>query len=623
METPKNEKSVGEIVRRAENDFINGTTTLSKYVNHSLNDTIERIHAYLNSKHISGEFDSLGRPKPFFQIGRAAANIWFRATDIDRRHIRGIATKSKDWINSFLITVHLRVWMRKANFGTFLNEWGRTLAQYGSAMVKFVENDDGLTISVVPWSRLIVDAVDADAYPKIEILELTIEQLYDRIETHGYDAKMVESLEDALKARETIGRKKKDTRNEFIKVYELHGKLSKKLITGNESDARVYAQQMHAVCFVAKRNGRKTEYDDFTLYKGLEKIDPFMLTHLMKEDDRTLAIGAIEHLFDAQWMVNHSMKSIQDQLDIASKLLFQTSDPQFLGMNALQAIENGQILIHQPNAPLTQIANNSHDTSSLRDFMQTWKNLGNEIVGISEAMLGAQPKSGTAWRQTEALLQENYSLFELFTENKGLQLETMFRTRIIPWIKRTQLDSKEEITDTLLAHEITQIDSRYIKSLSTTEVNKKIKEAMIRGELVTQEEKEVMLAKEREDIESALAQLGSQRFFKPSELSDKTWKEQLKDVEWDLEVDITGEGQNTQEILTTLATALKVVVTPGFEQNKRAQRVVGKILEQTGAMSPVEWDAMPKAEAQAAPTQQGTPDVSALATLKARDKNIQ
>jgi hypothetical protein len=129
MEIQTNSK-IGELVRKAETDFISGTTQTSKYVSESLYEDINRIEAYLNSKHISGETDSLGREKPFFNIVLAARNIWFRATDIDRKDIRVKATKRQDYIRTFLATIHLQDWMRRTNFGKFLNDWGITLASY-------------------------------------------------------------------------------------------------------------------------------------------------------------------------------------------------------------------------------------------------------------------------------------------------------------------------------------------------------------------------------------------------------------------------------------------------------------------------------------------------------------
>ena len=46
------ENDLYEIVRKMEQDDISGNTTISKYVNFSLRETIEKIDAYLNSKHI-------------------------------------------------------------------------------------------------------------------------------------------------------------------------------------------------------------------------------------------------------------------------------------------------------------------------------------------------------------------------------------------------------------------------------------------------------------------------------------------------------------------------------------------------------------------------------------------
>lgn len=585
-------KSIGEIVREQEQAYTTGVTQISKHVSYSMHEVLETIEAYINSKFTSGQTDSLGREKPFFNIVTAAVNIWYRATDIDRKHIRIKATKSKDWLDSFIATVHLQRWMRVARFGVFLNKWGRTLSKYGSALIKKVEKDGELFLEVIPWNRSLVDSVDIDAGPIIEVIERSASQLRERVDTHNYNASAVEELiETAQKARETKDRRRKDNLNNFIKIYEVHGVFEKSLWSEKKEDDGIYARQMHVISFVG--NGRKNgaEYRDFTLFKGLEKENPYKLTHLIEEDGRTLSKGAIEHLFEAQWMMNHTALQIKNQLDLASKLIFQTADVNFVGQNALAAIETGDILIHAPGQPINIIPNNAHDVTSLSNFSASWKTLANEIVGISEAMLGAAPKSGTAWRQTEAMLQESYNLFELMTENKGLAIEDMMREWIIPYLKK-KMDTSEEVSATLEQSDIDKIDPMYIKNLSVEEVNKKIKQMLIDGIVPTSMDREFMLAKAQSDVQETLAQLGDQRFFKPSELSDKTWKEQFKDLEWDCEVDVTGEATNVQEALATLNTALKVVVTPGFDQNKKAQAIVGKILEHSGAMSPIEYNAI-------------------------------
>ena len=611
------EQNICDLVRKMEEEDQTGDTVISKYVTFSLRETIEKIDAYLNSKHTSGETDSMDREKPFFNIVTAAVNIWYRATDLDRKNIKMKATKKGDTILAFVVTILLQEFMRKSSFGVFLNEWGRVLARYGSAIVKFVEKDGELHCEVMPWNRMIVDPVDFDNNMKVEKLWFTAAQLRGKKE---YDQVMVEDLIETKTSRETMDGQKTDNKSDYIELFEVHGNLPKYFLTGEENDEDVYVQQMHVISYIAKKEGAgagKDDYDEFTMYAGKEAKDPYMITHLIKEDGRTLAIGAVEHLFEAQWMQNHTVKSIKDQLDLASKLIFQTSDGNFVGQNALNAIETGDILIHEVNKPLTELNNSSHDISALQSFGNQWKMLGMEINGINEAMTTA-PKANTAWRQTQAALQEAHSLFELMTENKGLDAERMLREYIIPYLKK-QMDTSKEISAILDEHKIKKIDSMYVPAEATRRVNKNIIEDILRktpedlkaGKVFTPEMQQEQIAGEGEVIQTALNQFENQRFISPSEIDDDTWKKVLKDFEWDIEVDITGENKDSEAILTTLTTMLQTLASlQGQPMPPEMRLVFDKILEETAVISPVELGAVhQEAERAAPPPEQAPPEI--------------
>ena len=586
-------KELGELVRRNETNYISGITTISKYVEFDLAENINKIDAYINSKHISGPQDSMGRDKPFFNIVTAAINIWYRATDIDRKHIKVKANKSTDTIASFLATVHLQNWMRKVNYGAFLNEWGRSLARYGSSVVKHIESDGTLYPMVIPWNRLIVDPIDFDNDAVIEVLELTPAQLKMK---KGYDQEIVDKLLEARTARETLGKQRKDTKSNFIKLYEVHGKLPLSYLTGKEKDEDEYVQQMHVISFVAGRERGK--FDDFCLIKGREAKNPYMITHLIKEDGRTQSIGAVENLFESQWMVNHTAKQIKDQLDLASKLIFQTSDGNFVGQNALNAIETGDILIHNGNE-LTQVQNDSHDITSLQAYGAQWKALGSEINGISEAMMGQNAPSGTAWRAVEAQLEESHSLFEVMTENKGLHIEEMLRTYVIPHLKR-KMDTADEIGATLEDHDIQKIDAKYVPYEATKRLAKKLINQILATREIpkldgTEMEGEMMA------VEGELDEQGQQRFFKPDDIPDVVWKEIFKDLEWELEVDITGEQRQNANDMSTLAQVFQTLAgLQGQPLSPEAKMLLNKILTLTGTVSPAELSSM-KSNNQATP----------------------
>lgn len=599
------EKNLCDLVRKNELQFTSEESQLSKYVSISLYENINKIDAYLNSKHISGSEDSQGNEKPFFNIVTAARNIWMRATDIDRKNIKMRAVKTTDIFLDFLATRKLQDWMKKENFGEFLNEWGRTLASYGSAVAKFIETDGKLHSMVVPWNRLIVDQIDFDNDVVIEVMELTPAQLRKR----NYDKVQVENLIKAATTRKLADGTQQDNKTGYIKVYEVHGEMPLSYLKEGGSETE-YTQQMQVISFVAGKNNG--DYEDFTLYKGKEEKNPYMITHLIKEDGRTMAIGAVENLFEAQWMLNYTKKQIKDQLDLASKLIFQTSDPNYVGRNAMSDVDNGDVLVHAPNEPLTQLANNSHDITSLQNFGTEWKNLGSEINGISESMLGNAAPSGTAWRQVEALLQESHSLFELMTENKGIQLEKMLRLYIIPYLKK-QLDSTDEIVAVLEAYDIDRIDKKFIPYEATKRLaNKLINQIIETGEipLVTQDQ----IDTEEQGVKDDLVQQGTSRFFKPSELKDITWKQLFKDFEWEVEVDITGEQADNQSDMATLSTVFTTIAgNPQILENPKVQMLFNKILAKTGVVSPIELQEMGNMEVPAQPVQpQQTPNMQAL-----------
>lgn len=578
--------NICEMVRDLEQDYTFGKTKSSKYVEKSMYEDLCTIDAYLNSKHVSGPTDSLGREKPFFNIVTAAVNIWFRSTDIDTRNIKIKATKSGDVLAAFLATVHIQDWMRRENFAMFINDWGRALARYGSSVPKFVEKDGKLHCNVIPWQRLIVDPVDFENNIKVEILEYTEAQLYQQ---EGYDKEIVEKLCDAQSSRETIDGTDKDNKDNYIKLYEVHGLLPLSFLTDKEEDDDTYVQQMHVVSFIAGKE--KGEFDDYTLIKGKEAKDPYMLTHLIKEDGQTLSIGAVQHLFEAQWMMNHTAKSIKDYLDITSKLILQTSDGTFLNNNALTAIENGDILIHKPDQPITQVNMNPSNITALQSYGNQWKALSNELTGISESMLGNTAPSGTAWRQVEALLNESHSLFEVMTENKGLYIVKMFTDYIIPHIKK-RMDTSKEIAATLDEHDIKKIDAVFVKNISTEEVNRAVIETVLNGGAVTAEDQAALMATKADNYQKMLNDQGNQRFFVPSDVKDMTWKEVFKDLEWDLQVDVTGEGVD-KDMATTWNTLLAFYAKKqGMPLTPYEKLAVNKILMQTGSVSPMEISAV-------------------------------
>lgn len=583
-------RTVHEIIREAESTYLQGNTKLGQHVNWSMHDTIERIDAYLNSKHTSGDTDSLGREKPFFNIVTAAVNIWYRATDIDRKDIKFIPTTQKSMVLAFVANVLLQNWMNKNRFGHFLNAWGRALSRYGSAVPKFVEKGNELFASVVAWNRLIVDSVDFDALPRIEKFYKTPAQLRQIKE---YDQDVVSSLIEATVTRKTLDKHQQDNQNDFIELYEVHGLLDSHLLQDDPDDSLddseiVYLQQMHVVSYVREGGRRAKEFQDFTLFKGKEAKDPYMITHLIEEDGRTLAIGAVEYLFDAQWMQNHTIKNMKDTLDLSSRLIFQTADSHFVGRNVLTAIETGEIMIHEDGKPLERIANDKPDIVALQNFGQLWRNMAQEITSTPDVLRGNTLPSGTPYSLGAFQGANANSLFEIMTENKGLAIEDIMKTFVIPFLKK-QLRNKKEIVAILDDAGIQEIDSMYIPQEAIKRFNTRAKETILNGGIPSPFQPQ----QAQQQIQQEMASQGNKRFFVPSEIDDTTWSELFSDFEWDsIQVEVTNEQVDKREVLTTLNTVLQTIASnPMILNNPNSMQILSAILRHTGAISPIQLTA--------------------------------
>ena len=82
-------------------------------------------------------------------------------------------------------------------------------------------------------------------------------------------------------------------------------------------------RQMHVVVL---DESDKDKVEGVTLYAGLEDEDPYKYLPYEEVDGRGLGVGVIEDLFEAQVWTNYSVKQKKDMLDLAGKIIFQTTD---------------------------------------------------------------------------------------------------------------------------------------------------------------------------------------------------------------------------------------------------------------------------------------------------------
>lgn len=563
------DKSIFETIRDGEL-AMQQDVQISEHVTHNLYDTLATEDAYLNSVHTSGLTDSLGREKPFFNISVAAANIWWRATDVDTSRIMLLPPSLKKTIQTYAAYALLQNWIRRNNFGLFLNQWGLTLARHGSAVVKFIEVDKKLIASVVPWNRLIVDPIDFYALPRIEKFYKTPAQLKAMAtkghpDYAGYDVKAVQNLIENVTTRKTGRGNQKDNVSKFIELYEVHGELSEEMYKNGkgidvyEGDESNFFQQMHVVSFVKSDSG----FDDYTLFVGKEKQDPYMITHLIEEDGRTKGKGAVEYMFDNQWMVNHTMKNMKDYLDLASMIIFQTADQGFQGRNVITAMQTGDIF--QTQSPLSRVDNSVQNIGALTSYLNQWRVGGQDVSATPDALRGSTQPSGTSGLQVQSLQEQALSLFDMMVENKKMYLNTMLRKFILPNLKKN-MDTVEEVTAILADDDIKKLDASFVPQEARKQFDKAAADALFNMQVPPQFDPATAQA----NVQQSLIAQGNKRTFKPSDMEKKTWSESLKDFEWEVVIE-DGESADKRQLFGALQTFLQVVKNNALTAPELAQ----------------------------------------------------
>jgi hypothetical protein len=282
-------------------------------------------------------------------------NVATRATDLDTKDVK-IESERGAYAQSFLLTLKNRNWMKESGFPSFLNKMGHTRAKYGGVLVKKTEHDGELDLHVLRWRDLVTDQVHILSSPIIERHYYTPAELREK-DGDGWE-NIDEAIETAKKLKESTAAadsgKENKTPGSYIEVFEVHGVLPKSYLNDKYGTEEApygtetgYERQMHIVVIDESTAKKGEETKGVRLFSGRETECPYKYLPWEEVDGRGLGVGVVEDLFEAQVWTNDSVKKKKDILELAGKIIWQTSDQSIAAKNVLTDIENGTILQHR------------------------------------------------------------------------------------------------------------------------------------------------------------------------------------------------------------------------------------------------------------------------------------
>jgi hypothetical protein len=535
-------KSIYKFVAAQRDSYRSDTIEITEGYEFSQYETLRTIELYDNDRFLTGPKDSLDREKPFFNIVSFRKNVATRATDLDTKdvQIQSDRITKTSYAETFLLNIKSRNWMKLAGFATFLNRMGATRAKYGGVLVKKTEQDDDLGIHVVAWLNAITDQVDIRNGVKIE------RHYYNPAQLKTDVPKNWENIDDAIEAAQKYraaqaavqASQQNKTPGAYIEVFEVHGVLPTCFLAGKSGYADDYGsedeyeRQMHVVVLDCPD---KDKVEGVTLYAGIEDEDPYKYLSYEEVDGRGLGKGVVESLFEAQVWTNYSEKQKKDMLDLAGKIIFQTTDQNIAAKNVLTDMENGQIVTTMANTTLGRVDNGATSFTAFQALAADWDKQAERVSSTYGAITGETMPSGTPFRQVALLNQEAGSLFEYRREEAGIFIREIFLDWVLPFLVK-QLKKDKDLTATLEPEELEIVSD----AVANQEADKFAKERILGGKTVTPEEKQAVYGA----VKDASMQL-RRRSFKGV---DKLFSDWMGTVD----VITTGEQKNKAAMLETM-----------------------------------------------------------------------
>lgn len=539
---------------------------------------INTIEFYSNSKYLNGQRDELNREKPFFNILNAICDVENTAKDLDTKDINITSDDSNYYLESWLLSKDIQVWMKEADFAKTLNDMRDMHTRYGSLLVKKVvevDEESGskeLRLEMPEWKNLITDQVDILQGTIVETHWMTASQLSKKTE---WDKNAIKNVLQKLKGKGSGKR---------IPIYEVRGEFSKATYLNadgqkyTEKDELEFSYQLYYIAGNPVESGSQANFEAWqVLYceDNTERVYKYLARK--PRAGRAFGVGVFEEGEEAQVWTNDAVLKQYRAMEYTTKVIGQSASKKLKGRNLLTETDDGTILEHEDNKPITPL--NLLPSGGLQQYnalITQWYDQLEKTTSAYAAQRGETPPSGTPFRLQATILQQSSSVFKTLQQEMGIFITEIFEDWVIPYLA-SRLNQAHILAYDFSPEELKDIDEKF----SAKEANREAVSHILSGKILSQEDYDNFVSFYKDFIK----QTKSKRFIDIP-------KNFYKDLEAKVTINITGEQRNKAATLESLNNLLITLLNPAMANNPLAELITGKIAELSGAgISPVQISA--------------------------------
>lgn len=380
-----------------------------------LPDIIKTTDRYYNSKYETGETDSLGFRKFFYNIVKPACDVATKFIDIDTKDIRLIPSKSGQEIKLWILQRQLDQYMEDQEFGKLLNEVSDSFPKYGHIVIKKTKKPSNVYIGNLRLDPTVCRMEDSDFV--YEAIHMTEQEMLDM----GWD-------KDEIELAKSRGDEKS-----FL-VYETYTKTSdgwdRKFITD------VWAKKDGKGIVRTPENSINQEgfMPAIVLHEDKVKELPYLEAKWEEVPGRWLGRGFVEYLKDNQIATNEAENLERRGLLFKTLQLWQTRDESIGGENALSQLVNGTIL--QVESEITPVQKDNADLSALNNTRNRWDQNTSTKTFSGDVTRGENLPSRTPLGVVQAQVAQISSYYDKKVEVFGMLIKKLIRDEVIPSFKK-------------------------------------------------------------------------------------------------------------------------------------------------------------------------------------------
>lgn len=528
---------------------------------------IKTIEFYNSSRYLNGQKDELGREKPFMQILNAVCDVENSAKDIDTKDVQITSDDANHYLESWLLSKDVYVWMKESNFAKSLNDMRDTHTRYGSLLVKKILKDGELKLELPEWKNTLTDQVN--------IIKGAI------VETHWMTANEISKMSEWKDVGKVLDKIKGKGSSKRVPVFEIRGEFSQATykdamgLKYSDKDETEFSYQLYYVAGNPVESGKENFVDGCVMLyceDNTERVYKYLARK--PKAGRSFGVGVMEEGEEAQVWTNDAVLKQYRAMEYTTKVVGQTASKKLKGRNLLTETDDGTILETEEGKPITAL--NLLPSGGLQQYnalITQWYDQLQKTTSAYAAQRGETPPSGTPFRLQATILQQSNSVFKTLQQELGIFLTEIIEDWVLPYLA-SKLNREHILSYDFSPEELKEIDNKF----TAREANQRAIEEILSGKMVTQEQYDGWI----ENYDEFIKQTKSQRFIQIP-------KDFYKNLKAKVTVNITGEQRNKAATLESLNNILVTYASnPALSQDPVASQLLTKIIELSGAgISPV------------------------------------